>query len=263
MDAMGSPQDKVWCFVRRKNGFTLIELLVVIAIIALLVSILVPTLGTARELARATSCMTHLRAIGMATHLYAQDNNDWLPRSQMSASYSNMLPWEKAIVPEMGAQLQAVLSSGTNTVYLNSLINDLYRCPTDRRPLATAASTEDTYKLSYGENGCFELDANDPVVTDYPGKPATWHLVNQTPKPTTTVFYGELAITAPMNDHFMPYYWHSDANAAKEIDGTRHRGQSNWVFVDCHAQPKPMVEIFKWDSDITKRVDQLNPSLAR
>lgn len=246
-----------------RRAFTLIELLVVIAIIALLVSILVPTLGMARELARGTVCLTHLRAIGLATHLYAQDNNDWLPRSQMSASYNNVLPWEKAIVPELGGTLKDAAAVGNNTAYLNSLINNLYRCPTDRRPPATLDSTEASYKLSYGENGSFELDADDPIVDDYPGKPLTWHLVGQTPKPTTTVFYGELAMTAVMNDHFMPYFWHSDANAAKEIDGTRHKTQSNYVFVDGHAQPKRMEEIFKWDADITKRIDQLNPYLAR
>jgi prepilin-type processing-associated H-X9-DG protein len=159
--------------------------------------------------------------------------------------------------------MRDIISSGTNTAYLNSLINDLYRCPTDRRAPATIDSTEASYKLSYGENGYFELDgADDP--SDYPLKPATWHLVNQTPKPSTTVFYGELAITAKMNDHFMPYQWRNDAMAAMEIDGSRHRSQSNYVFVDCHVQPKQMAEVFKVDAnDATKSIDQFNPGLAR
>ena len=46
------------------KGFTLIELLVVIAIIALLVSILLPSLKKAQELAKRTVCMTQLKAIG-------------------------------------------------------------------------------------------------------------------------------------------------------------------------------------------------------
>jgi len=62
----------------RKPGFTLIELLVVIAIIALLVSILIPSLKRARELARRAVCATHVRNIAMGGVLYAQDFNDRL-----------------------------------------------------------------------------------------------------------------------------------------------------------------------------------------
>jgi prepilin-type N-terminal cleavage/methylation domain-containing protein len=60
-------------------GFTLIELLVVIAIIALLVSILVPSLQQARELARRVVCMSNERNMGLGIQSYASDNSDVTP----------------------------------------------------------------------------------------------------------------------------------------------------------------------------------------
>jgi prepilin-type N-terminal cleavage/methylation domain-containing protein len=63
----------------RKKGFTLVELLVVIAIIALLVTILLPALGRARELAKRAVCKTNLNAMGKQMALYLGENNDNYP----------------------------------------------------------------------------------------------------------------------------------------------------------------------------------------
>ena len=61
------------------SAFTLIELLVVVAIIALLVSILVPSLQNARELARCAVCSANQRAAFGAVQFYAEDNSGWTP----------------------------------------------------------------------------------------------------------------------------------------------------------------------------------------
>ncbi|QOJ01524.1 MAG: prepilin-type N-terminal cleavage/methylation domain-containing protein [Phycisphaeraceae bacterium] len=61
------------------SGFTLIELLVVIAIIALLIGILLPSLGKAREAGRSAKCLSNIRQFGQATLLYAQDYKDTVP----------------------------------------------------------------------------------------------------------------------------------------------------------------------------------------
>ncbi|MBN1554347.1 MAG: prepilin-type N-terminal cleavage/methylation domain-containing protein [Phycisphaerae bacterium] len=67
--------------MRRKSkfGFTLIELLVVIAIISLLVSILLPSLTKARDLAKSVVCSTNLKQLGTTLHLYAGDYDGGIP----------------------------------------------------------------------------------------------------------------------------------------------------------------------------------------
>ena len=65
--------------LRRDDGFTLIELLVVIAIIAILAAILFPVFARAREKARLTVCLSNLKQIGLACHMYAQDWDELFP----------------------------------------------------------------------------------------------------------------------------------------------------------------------------------------
>jgi len=66
-------------FKRRRCGFTLIELLVVIAIIALLISLLLPAIGSARRVARVNKCVANQRQHGIAAAAYASSNKGRLP----------------------------------------------------------------------------------------------------------------------------------------------------------------------------------------
>lgn len=105
-----------------KKTFTLIELLVVIAIIAILASMLMPALSSAREAGKRTTCLNNLKQIGTALEMYIHDNRNFLPSCR---SY-----------PEKPAEGEENLTALTDVLqpYLEN--KNIFECPSDT-PLAS------------------------------------------------------------------------------------------------------------------------------
>jgi prepilin-type N-terminal cleavage/methylation domain-containing protein/prepilin-type processing-associated H-X9-DG protein len=221
-----------------RRGFSLIEVLVVVGIIALLVSILAPSLSAASRGAKAVACLSQMRQIGVATLLYAEANRDLLPRSSHSALAASCMPWGYALCPYLNQPRYTGPGPGWD-----HLFNGLYRCPQDSR----------RDKWSYGKSVWFELIAEETGEIYGVAKGPTFPKIASIRRPGATILYGELGNSSMGGDHIMAHFWY--LGGTPEVDSVRHGSKSNFGFVDSHGETR----LFKSTFDRPTKVDLWKP----
>ena len=253
-----------------KSGFTLIELLVVISIIALLMAVLMPALGRARKMAKATVCQSNSRQISLAVALYASDNKDRVPPCRPGHpitgpkhawSDKHAVEWYYLVLEAAGA----FAPSQYDRVYEDQdfKFRSFAHCPSWNPPEESDAWDwgygMNTQLLSYDHRNRQQLDPTGTYKlanTSFLKAPR----ISQIPRPATMVYAGE-----------SPHYWFAPASvswlsnkdewllalqdssyprtAPTDIDWTnprrlvwslcdpfRHMGSSTYAFIDGHGE---------------------------
>ncbi len=138
-------------------GFTLVELLVVIGIIALLISILLPSLSAARAQANRVKCLSNLRQIGVAFVAYTGEYGGRLPGSGMQGQASGWVYWDSP----------RELTESAIAPYLSLTADSQFMlCPSDdptNRPGSAGYSVP--YPFSYAFNRFFTRDGGWNGIT--------------------------------------------------------------------------------------------------
>src|SRR5687767_15326207 len=122
-----------------RRAFTLIELLVVIAIIAILAGMLLPALSRAKEKSKQTYCLNNLRQMGVATFLYADDNQDRLPPPLFDPDrFPDIQPYHSYLLFGWGGQVgkpaEPKLAANLGHLYIGNYLPTpgVFYCPSLR-----------------------------------------------------------------------------------------------------------------------------------
>ncbi|MBI1321693.1 DUF1559 domain-containing protein [bacterium] len=149
---------------RARTGFTLIELLVVIAIIAVLISLLLPAVQSAREAARRMQCSNNLKQLGLAMHNYESIHGTLPPSLTVRTNSAGVVTWfggwsaQGRILPfvEQNSAFNAInfdlsYSSPVNTT-ISALNVSTFICPSEVRPEPATHGFGLAGVLNYGVN---------------------------------------------------------------------------------------------------------------
>lgn len=152
----------------RIRGFTLIELLVVVSIIALLISILTPSLSRARQQAKATHCMTRLAEFMKATVAYGNDHHFQLPPAHYNArdsAASAVHGWAEALYVSLYQDKHYSFDEDFPVMRNRDDRYELWTCA-EGIPRANSSGHYRVYEYSWRRGSLDAVRARLPLITD-------------------------------------------------------------------------------------------------
>lgn len=150
------------CIMKKQKAFTLIELLVVIAIIALLLSIMLPSLRAAREQSRRVVCQNMFKSFGLANNIYASEHNDWYVPIDDDTVFPAGWYGNQAFIGYLA--LVEVKAYGEN-------FQEMYVCPSASQLTAALAPPHNKHTLAPNITGMVRKDGKNKA-----GGPGTGYL---------------------------------------------------------------------------------------
>lgn len=225
----------------RHRIFTLIELLIVISIIAILASILMPTLSKVRESSKSTVCAGNLKQLGQMTFIYSDNYNGWMPLSRHTPSIPDRI-WVNLLSEELnnpGYWHCAAYADGTGWYRTPESIRKLFWCPSSGTDYAGGKCF---LGVSYGYNQRIgDIQGRTPSDADYADY-APRKLSRQT---------SELVIIVDVSTTKAARVF----DAATRIDGRHVNNKANILFCDGHIKSYPWNIAQTWSS----HSDTINP----
>lgn len=196
----------------RRSAFTLVELLVVIAIIAILVSILLPAVNAAREAARRTQCINHLKQIGLAILNYNSARGEyptggtepWHDQGDESSRWSKGYGWMVQILPYVEDAALQQISKGygdgdrERDLVVRQTPVPLYFCPSRRENVVRVipASAEDCSQGCALNDYASSTPANVLNATSPTHNPWYWQgTTHGTVTPNSSRYFGVITRT--------------------------------------------------------------------
>lgn len=213
----------------QKKGFTLIELLVVIAIISLLVSILLPSLQTARELAKTTACSANLKTCGVTYAMYMADYDGAFFKSYGGANNS-----------------QAWLNSTQGKEFFALAGYAKVNIATDRFPLFDCPTQEDRFagdntKVAYLKCYDYAYNATPGDGISYKNGTQEKNMKPQVLHPSDLVLFYDSTRYRGYCWPQLGEYWNRKDVISATVDLPEymqwpHDNAANFVFLDGHVQ---------------------------
>ncbi|MCM8534212.1 MAG: prepilin-type N-terminal cleavage/methylation domain-containing protein [Lentisphaeraceae bacterium] len=180
----------------RHRKFSLIELLVVIVIIAILSSLLLPSLTQAREKSFMTVCLSNQRQIGIANMMYVSKNNNNFPTNRIRlTSPLREISWDTNLSKYDGRDL--TFGAANSLAY--SPIEKLYHCPADTIQRWNNSTRPRTYAMNI--NGSNENGTQLGIGSAHNNLPSKSLL--EISSPSDTIAYAEM----PMNRNTIGSFW--------------------------------------------------------